>query len=116
MTSKDTLRLTGFLLASFFVIGWVSINSCNAPAFGEVRTQPHHETLNTAIGQRIDGLIKTNYVCPDCGEWGCIYEQIDEWYDDGNDPNIVTVIYKVCDQRHITDSVTISLLKKNYNL
>lgn len=66
--------------------------------------------------KRIDGLIKTNYICPDCGEWGCIYEQIDEAYDEGTDTEILNAIYKVCNERGIKDSTTIELLKANYYL
>jgi hypothetical protein len=65
---------------------------------------------------RIDGLIKTQYVCPDCGEWGCIYEDIDTRYDQGTDIEIETAIYEVCKERNITDQKTIDLIKANYYL
>lgn len=62
---------------------------------------------------KVDGLIKTNYVCPDCGEWGCIYEDIDTYYD-GNNVDIDEAIQEVCNDRGITDTETIDLLKANY--
>lgn len=65
---------------------------------------------------RIDGLIKTDYVCPDCGEWGCIYEDIDERYDQGIDVDIEQAIQSVCKERNITDTKTIDLLRANYYL
>jgi len=61
-------------------------------------------------------LIKTDYVCPDCGEWGCIYEDIDTRYDEGTDIEIETAIYEVCKERGIKDAKTIDLIKANYYL
>ena len=64
----------------------------------------------------MSGLIKTKYVCPDCGEWGCIYEDIDSRYDQGTDIDIEQAIQSVCKERGITDPKTIDLLRANYYL
>lgn len=65
---------------------------------------------------RVSGLIKTKYVCPDCGEWGCIYEDIDSRYDQGTDIDIEQAIQSVCKERGIIDPKTIDLLRANYYL
>ena len=61
-------------------------------------------------------LINTGYVCPDCGEWGCIYEDIDTQSGDGTDSEILRAIEIVCKDRGITDPKIIDLLKANYYL
>lgn len=60
--------------------------------------------------------LKSLPVCPDCGETGCIYEQIDDACEGETDSDILKAIYFVCGQRRITDSVTIDLIKANYSL
>lgn len=72
--------------------------------------------LYCVVIKKTEGLIKTKYVCPDCGQWGCIYEDIDESYDEATGNDINAAIYEVCKQKGITDSATINLLKANYNL
>lgn len=61
-------------------------------------------------------FIKTKYVCPDCGEWGCIYEDIGELSGEGSDSEIEAAIQSVCRDRGITDEKTIDLLRANYYL
>ena len=61
-------------------------------------------------------LVKVNYTCPDCGETGCIYEDIDTRSGEGSDLDIESAIYEVCRERGIKDSITIDLLKANYYL
>lgn len=59
---------------------------------------------------------KNEAVCPECGEANCIYQQIDKTYDEGTDTSILNAIYKVCNERKITDPEMIDLIKANYNL
>ena len=57
----------------------------------------------------------TPHYCPDCLMVGCIYEQIDQRYDQSKE-DIIQSIYFVCKERGITDYKSISLIKANYNL
>lgn len=54
------------------------------------------------------------YICPDCGETGCIYEDIDTLYDESY-CTIDEAITAVCKERGIVESVTIQLIKANYS-
>lgn len=55
--------------------------------------------------------------CPDCQEYNCIYEQINEAVKgEGTDLEIETAIYEVCKERNIIDPKTIDLIKANYYL
>ena len=66
----------------------------------------------------LDYLTKKEYdsvfVCPDCGETGCIYEDIDSRIIEGTDIEISNAIYQVCKERNITDSTAIAWLKGDY--
>jgi len=54
-------------------------------------------------------------ICPECQKENCIYQQIDKVYDQ-SDMDLGRAILLVCGERGIKDSVTIDLIKANYNL
>lgn len=58
--------------------------------------------------------IKAKFICPDCGEAGCIYEAIDDCCEGDTDTDITRAIYQVCKERNITDSTAIAWLLGDY--
>lgn len=66
-------------------------------------------TIKAAPSKHLD-------ICPDCLQTGCIYQQINNTCEGETDSDILKAVYFVCGQRGIKDSVTIDLIKANYNL
>lgn len=46
--------------------------------------------------------IQTQYVCPDCREWGCIYGEIDDCTEGETDQDIENAIQFVCKRMEIS--------------
>lgn len=88
----------------------VSLSACN---------KEREDTANPLplVIKQPNSLIKTIYVCPNCLEWGCIYEDIDTAIEGGGtDTDIYNAVMYVIKERGINDSATIKLLLANYYL
>lgn len=60
--------------------------------------------------------VQNEHICPDCGETGCIYKEINGRAGEGSDSDYLKAIYEVCKERNITDPKIIDIIKANYYL
>lgn len=102
------MKQTLLVLALFIAIGFANNFSDNPEE--QIKPQIRHET---SVG--IDST-----KCPNCGDSGCIYVQIEEEIaragGDGTDQQIYDAANRVFILRNITDSATIKNVLSNYYL
>lgn len=55
-------------------------------------------------------------MCPDCQEWNCIYEEINEVTKGSTDNELMDAIIKVVNRRKIIDQNKVDMIVKEYYL
>lgn len=99
------------------LISVVFVEGRDTLGFDYLTPSEYFDFFKVQYSGRLNDLIKTNYVCPDCLEWGCIYEDIDTAIEgEGTDTDIYNAVMYVIKERGITDTATIKLLLANYYL
>lgn len=107
---KDHALTLIFCIVFFAVIA--SMPTCYQPQEHKLQGEQPEPTRPAQLIR----AIKTPYTCPDCGEYGCIYEEIDDCTEGETDQDIENAIQYVCKRRGITDPETIDLIRANYYL